>query len=512
MIIELGDKLVEILSNFKNREKVDKEAIRELVKEVSNALTRADVNLKLALQVRKAVETKLINDPKEFNKSTNKQLYIQQVIADELVSILSPGREPSRFVPRGTNIVMFVGMQGAGKTTTIAKFAHFYKRRGYRVAMVCADTFRAGAFDQLKQNANAVGVPFYGSYSQRDPSIIAAEGVSYFKDNGFDMIIIDTSGRHHQDSELFQEMKDIEKVVKPTEIIYVLDGTNGQSIADQAAAFALAVDVGSVIITKLDGNARGGGALTAVAQTNAPIRFIGYGEKFDQFEQFRPRGFVSRMLGMGDIEGLVETFSSMSQANGGVEKQIELGQKILSGGFTLNDFKGQLEQMMNMGSIGKIAEMIPGFSSIMGDLDSDEANHQFKMFLYIFDSCTEAELNSQKLDWDDRRIMRVARGAGVHPDFISEMISQFETIKKAMSMKGSNKKKMMQMAAQNKNNPAAMMQQMLGNMGMDPSILDQMGGTDGINNMMQQMSQQMGGMGGGMPSLAQVQKMMKGLK
>ena len=176
--------------------------------------------------------------------------------------------------------------------------------------MVCADTFRAGAFDQLKQNATRIKVPFYGSYTEADPVVIAKEGVEQFKNQGFEMIIVDTSGRHKQSDDLFEEMVRVRDAVKPDEIIFVMDSTIGQAAKDQAQAFSDSVDVGSVIITKLDGHAKGGGALSAVAMTGSPIVFIGTGEHFDDFEKFEARSFVKRLLGMGDLESLVEEFKS----------------------------------------------------------------------------------------------------------------------------------------------------------------------------------------------------------
>lgn len=204
------------------------------------------------------------------------------------------------------NVVMFVGLQGIGKTTTCTKYAYYYTRQNFRVALVCADTFRAGAFDQLKQNATKIRVPFYGSYTETDAAIVSKEGVELFKTEGFDLIIVDTSGRHKQESELFEEMKQIEEAVNPDEVIFVMDGSIGKACYDHALAFRNAVKVGSVIVTKLDGNAKGGGALSAVAATQSPITFIGLGEHFTDFEQFDAKSFVRRLLGLGDVGKMVK--------------------------------------------------------------------------------------------------------------------------------------------------------------------------------------------------------------
>lgn len=224
-------------------------------------------------------------------------LHFIQAVIEEFVSMLSSDREP--FTPKKgrCNVIMFVGLQGAGKTTTCTKFAYHYQRKGWRTALICADTFRAGAFDQLKQNAAKVKIPFFGSYSEANAVRVAAEGVAKFKEGKYDIIIVDTSGRHKQEESLFEEMRLIYEAVQPDDVVFVMDSHIGQACYDQAAAFKKAVDVGSVIITKLDGHARGGGALAAVAATDSPIIFIGHGEHFDDFERFDAQSFVSRLLG-----------------------------------------------------------------------------------------------------------------------------------------------------------------------------------------------------------------------
>lgn len=192
---------------------------------------------------------------------------------------------------------MFVGLQGSGKTTTCTKLAHYYKRRSWRTGLVCADTFRAGAFDQLKQNAAKARIPFYGSYTEIDPVVIARDGVKKFKEENFDIIIVDTSGRHKQEESLFEEMIQVYNTIKPDNVVFVMDASIGQACEAQARAFNEKVDVGSVIVTKLDGHAKGGGALSAVAATQSPINFIGTGEHIDQFEPFDASSFVRKLLG-----------------------------------------------------------------------------------------------------------------------------------------------------------------------------------------------------------------------
>jgi signal recognition particle subunit SRP54 len=231
--------------------------------------------------------------------------FVEKAVGEALVSILTPSKAARKLVRGKPNVVMFVGLQGAGKTTTIAKYAHYYKNRRFRVAMVCADTFRAGAFDQLRQNATKLHVPFYGSHSETDPVKIAREGVETFRRERFDLIIVDTSGRHKQETALFREMEAVHDAVTPDEVIFVMDSTIGQAAEAQARAFSTSVDVGSVIITKLDGHAKGGGALSAVAATGSPIIFTGSGEHFADLDPFQPTEFVGKLLGKGNLTGLV---------------------------------------------------------------------------------------------------------------------------------------------------------------------------------------------------------------
>jgi signal recognition particle subunit SRP54 len=230
-----------------------------------------------------------------------------------------------------------------GKTTTIAKFANYYQRRGWKTAMVCADTFRAGAFDQLKQNATKLRVPFYGSYTEADPVTIAEDGVNQFVKDRYELIIVDTSGRHKQESALFEEMQEIAAAVQPDNTILVMDATQGQAVFDQALAFHNAVEVGAVVVTKLDGHAKGGGALSAVAATDSPIVFLGSGEHFDDLDPFDAKSFVSKLLGFGDVRGLMDAMK------GDDKSQEEFMEKMSKGEFTLRDMYKQFEKVMNLG-------------------------------------------------------------------------------------------------------------------------------------------------------------------
>ena len=231
--------------------------------------------------------------------------------------------------------------------TTCTKLALYYSRKGFKTGLVCADTFRAGAFDQLKQNATKAKIPYFGSYSESDPVAIAEEGVSKFKKEGFEVIIVDTSGRHKQEAELFEEMKQISQVVNPDNVIFVLDGTIGQAADSHARAFKEAVSIGSIVITKMDGHAKGGGAISAVAATKSPIIFIGTGEHIHDMEPFKAPSFINKMLGMGDVSGLIEKLQDAT-----VDKE-SLIKNITAGIFTFRDMKAQLEMISGILKVDK---------------------------------------------------------------------------------------------------------------------------------------------------------------
>lgn len=258
--------------------------------------------------------------------------------------------------------------------------------------MVCADTFRAGAFDQLKQNAVKVKVPFYGSYTEADPVVIAEQGVELFRKEKFEIIIVDTSGRHKQEEGLFEEMKQVQEHIHPDNVVFVLDSTIGQAAYDQASAFRSAVDIGSVIITKLDGNAKGGGAISAVAATGAPIVFTGSGEAFDDLESFEAKSFVSRLLGMGDVQGLVKEFKESGVLN--VKK--DTVEHIKKGKFTIRDMGEQMQNITKLGPLDRVMSMIPGMSNMMPQGATQDSSKHLKRMMVLMNSMTDAELDGGK--------------------------------------------------------------------------------------------------------------------
>ncbi|CAK9099055.1 Signal recognition particle 54 kDa protein (SRP54) [Durusdinium trenchii] len=512
---ELGSKINSALSKLNTATVIDEETIDEVLKEIAKALLSSDVNVRVVAEVRNNIRKEVLSEA-AAGGATNKTRQIRNAVFSELVRLLSPSKEP--FTPkRGRcNVFMFVGLQGSGKTTTIAKFANYWARKGWKTAMVCCDTFRAGALDQIKQNAIKLHIPYYGNPLEADPVKLAEEGTEHFRAEKYEIILVDTSGRHHQESELFEEMEQVQGVVQPDEVIFVMDSTIGQAVAEQAAAFKASVPVGSVIITKLDGHARGGGALSAVAATDAPITFIGTGEHFDEFEKFDANSFVSRLMGMGDVKGLMEKLKDTKA----LEKAPEMMERMQKGQFTLRDLRQQFQTVMGMGNLGQVMSMIPGMSQMMQGQDSDQATKRIQAFMTCFDSMTEDELDCifkvRKPDpskpgeyittfektLSESRMRRIAKGAGVPLEGVLALMQshkQFEGMVQKMGKSGLMNEKQMQQNM--KRNPGALMEQL--QKSMDPRMLQQMGGTGNLMNLMKQMDmgamgdmmKQMGGMG-----------------
>eukprot|EP01054_Gregarina_sp_Poly1_P008131 Gregarina_sp_Poly_1__8130@NODE_46_length_17826_cov_295_961822_g40_i0_p4_GENE_NODE_46_length_17826_cov_295_961822_g40_i0NODE_46_length_17826_cov_295_961822_g40_i0_p4_ORF_typecomplete_len459_score75_30SRP54/PF00448_22/1_9e71SRP_SPB/PF02978_19/3_4e03SRP_SPB/PF02978_19/1_5e23SRP54_N/PF02881_19/4_7e12SRPRB/PF09439_10/1_3e03SRPRB/PF09439_10/6_9e05SRPRB/PF09439_10/8_3e02cobW/PF02492_19/3_4e03cobW/PF02492_19/1_9e05VirC1/PF07015_11/2_8e03VirC1/PF07015_11/4e05MobB/PF03205_14/7e05Zeta_toxin/PF06414_12/6_2e len=434
MLNSFGTSLANALSKFHTLKDVNEEQIEAFIKEVVTALLTADVNVKTVAQLRNSIRAKCtLGDQFKVSTATIKKR-VHQTLFEELEKILSPPAVAFKPVKNHSNVVMFVGLQGAGKTTTCTKYAHFFKRRGWRVALVCADTYRAGAFDQLKQNASKCKIPFYGSYSEFDAAEIAAKGVAFFKKERAEIIIVDTSGRHKQAEELFDEMKAIEVAVNPDEIVFVMDSHIGQACAAQAQAFKAAVKVASIIITKLDGHAKGGGAISAVATTGCAISYIGNGEGFDALEPFHVRGYVSRLLGMGDPESLMRTIDEMVPQHA----RPKMLQRLQQGIFTYSDMKTQLNTVGNFSSVASMVSMIPGLGSLMNALPSDQdesAKARIRRFGYIIDSMRREERECE-IELNDRRIRRLALGSGTEVVEVKALIAQHAMMAKMMSRLG----------------------------------------------------------------------------
>ncbi|CED83350.1 signal recognition particle protein [Phaffia rhodozyma] len=451
VLADLGRRLNTAINSLSSANVVDEKALDAVLKEVCAALLESDVNVKLVAALRTKVRSEvrpLLNPPAPQPAPSPSKAFqiVQKAIFDQLVLLVDPNRKEGeeekeedkggfQWLPKKgkSNVLMAVGIQGAGKTTTCTKLAAHYSRRGFKTSLVCADTFRAGAFDQLKQNATKAKIPYFGSYTETDPVEIARQGVVKFKKERFDVIIVDTSGRHRQEAELFEEMVAIGDAVKPDLTIMVLDASIGQAAESQSKAFKESAGFGAIIVTKLDGHAKGGGAISAVAATKTPIIFLGTGEHLQDLERFSPRPFVSKLLGMGDMQGLLEHIQDIQTIN--PEKQKDLATKFRSGKLSIKDWREQMQTVMGMGSLSKIASMIPGLPAGLLDGNEEEAGNKLKKLVFVTDAMTARELDSDgscfiRKDKDGnpigftKRVVKIAQGSGTSVREVEDVLMQ----------------------------------------------------------------------------------------
>ncbi|KAG1782581.1 SRP54-type protein [Suillus placidus] len=436
VLADLGRKLNAALSSLNRAPVVDEKVLDATLKEITAALLESDVNVKLVASLRQKVKVKVkaAIDGSEKSKDSSRKNLIQKAVFDELVHLVDPGVEPYKPKKGQPNVIMAVGLQGNGKTTTCTKLAVYYQKRGFKSCIVCADTFRAGAFDQTRQSATKAKVAYFGSYTETDPVAIAAQGVAKFKKERFEVIIVDTSGRHKQESELFQEMVQIGEAVKPNMTVMILDASIGQAAEAQSRAFKESADFGAIIVTKMDGHAKGGGAISAVAATKTPIIFLGVGEHLHDLDRFSPQPFISKLLGLGDMQGLMEHMQDLATQN--PDKQKEMAKKLEEGKLSIRDWREQIQNVMNMGPISKIASMIPGLPQELLQGSDEEGSMRMKRMIYITDSMSSAELDSDGslfmemgkdgkpvgLTW---RVTRVAKGSGTSVREVEELLCQY---------------------------------------------------------------------------------------
>jgi len=426
MLKSLSTSLRSIVNKILRAPVIDKRLIEEVIRDIQRALLKADVNVKLVFELSNSIRDKALKV--EVPPGFSRREVILRLIYEELVKLLGGESKPRIDIDKRKGyVLMLVGIQGSGKTTSAGKLAYFYKNRGYKVALICADTYRPGAQDQLRQLAEQIGVPFFGmkEAGTKDPIEIAVKGVKYFKDRNFELIIIDTAGRHKNEKDLMMEMKELEKKIKPDEVMLVIDATIGQQAGIQAKAFHEAVKLGSIMVTKLDGTARGGGALSAVAATGAQIKFIGVGEKINEIEVFDPPSFVSRLLGMGDIKALVD---KMRQVEVLREESIK---RIARGKLTLEDLYQQLIALKKLGPLRKVLELIPGFMLTLDDSKVDLAGEKLDKWIAIMQSMTKEELRNPKII-NRSRMQRIARGSGTTIADVRELLNYYNLLSRSL--------------------------------------------------------------------------------
>jgi len=419
----LGKSLNDAVKKLLRLAVVDEKAVKELVRDLQRALLQSDVNVNLVLQISQAVETRSLEE--KLPPGISRREHVIKVLYEELTQFL--GEESSKLTiePGRTHVIMLVGIQGTGKTTAAVKLSRFYQKRGMRPAIICADTYRPGAYEQLKQLADRVNIPVHGEPSSKDVSGIVRDGMQELTSKKHDLIIVDTAGRHKDEKELMSEMKALAIQIQPDEIILAIDASIGQAAMAQAAAFNETTKIGSILVTKLDGTAKGGGALSAVAATHAKIKFIGTGEKLDDIEQFIPSSFVGRLLGMGDIKALVDKVR---------EAEIEIPQKkaraFMEGKFSLKDMYDQMVAVRKMGPLKKLLGMVPGGMNLPDDA-METAEKKLDSWRVIIQSMTGEEIEDPKLV-DSSRARRIARGSGTSDKEVKELINQYFMMKKMM--------------------------------------------------------------------------------
>ena len=431
---KLGDKFKEILNKVARSIFVDDKLIDELMREIQRALLQGDVNVKLVSELTKSIKERALKEKTKLDKRT----HLVNIVYEELVKFLGDEKSELEIAEKKPFKVMMVGVYGSGKTTTISKLANYYKKRGYKIATLGLDVHRPAAIDQIEQLCSRIKVDCFTNRKEKNPVKIYNE----FKDkySKYDILIIDTAGRDSLDKELVKEIKELNQEIKPDEKILVISADIGQAAQELAEGFHRNCEVTSVIISKLDGTARAGGALTGTAATGAKIKFIGTGEKVDDLEIFNPKGFVSRLLGMGDLESLLEKAKDVIDE----EKAGDMKDRMMSGEFDLNDLYEQMKAMKKMGPLNKIMEMIPGFSGMKLPKEALQVQEgKLEKWKYIIDSCTKSERNDPELI-DGERAERIAKGSGTSVSEVRELIKQYRMAKKMMKMmKGKDPEKML---------------------------------------------------------------------
>ena len=424
MFQNLTEKLANAFKKFKNKGKLTEADVKEGMREVKLALLEADVNFRVVKDFIKSVTERAIGS--QVLESLLPAQQIVKIVNEELVKLMGGETPKININPKPPTVIMMVGLQGAGKTTHAGKIANMYKQKSKNPLLVACDVYRPAAVDQLKIVGETVNIPVFSMGTKISPVEIAKAGVEHAKKNGHDMVIIDTAGRLHIDEQLMDELVNIKKNVTPSEILLVVDAMTGQDAVNVAKSFNDLLDITGVVLTKMDGDTRGGAALSVKYVTGKPIKFIGTGEKMDAIEPFYPDRMASRILGMGDVLSLIEK----AEQNFDMKKAAELEEKLRKSRFTLTDYLEQMTQLKNMGSMESLLAMMPGVSqSALKDANFDE--NIIKKTEAIILSMTPAE--REKPDTINySRKMRIAKGSGTSIEEVNRLLKQFEQTNKLM--------------------------------------------------------------------------------
>ena len=426
----LIDAFTNLIARIRGLNYIDEATLKEVLREIQRILLRADVSADVVSSITKTIEERFRQErPPEGVTSKEFLVYL---LYQELVKALGGEGAPSVDITKRPYKLMLIGVEGSGKTTTAAKLARFYIRRNLKVGLIETDVYRPGAYYQLKQLAEKVNALFYGEENSRDPLSILRHGLEYMQRNKVDLVIIDTAGRHRNEEELLKEARAIYDEAKPDEVMLVIDATIGRQAAAQTEAFMRYVPINSVFLTKMDSTAKAGGALTSVIKSGARIKFIGVGEDVDEIEVFDANKFVSRLLGMGDLEALIEKIRA-------VEEEREIMEEIEEGKLNLLTIKKQLDSMMKLGPLSKIMELLPTsmlpiqYRAIMTDEERmSNAQEMLRRWRHILDSMTKEELLNPEII-NASRIRRIAKGAGVTPKDVKELLNYYQLMKRMIN-------------------------------------------------------------------------------
>ena len=424
MFQNLTEKLANAFKKFRNKGKLTEADVKEGMREVKLALLEADVNFKVVKEFIKSVTERAVGS--DVLESLLPAQQIVKIVNEELIKLMGSETPKINISPKPPTVIMMVGLQGAGKTTHTGKIANLYKQKSKNPLLVACDVYRPAAVDQLKIVGESVNVPVFSLGTKISPVEIARAGIEHAKKNGNDMVLIDTAGRLHIDEQLMKELVNIKNATNPTEILLVVDAMTGQDAVNVAKSFNDLLDITGVVMTKMDGDTRGGAALSVKYITGKPIKFIGTGEKLDAIEVFHPDRMASRILGMGDILSLIEKAEAAYDA----KNALEMEKKIREQTFTLDDFLDQMKQLKKMGSLDQLAGMLPGVKAgSLKDAQIDEK--QMARTEAIILSMTKAERTKPDIINGSRR-KRIAKGSGTSVEEVNRLLKQFDQMKKLM--------------------------------------------------------------------------------
>ena len=431
----LSSRLQEITRKLSGKARISEGDLKEVLREVKLALLEADVNYKIVKDFVKVIEEKAIGQ--DVLKSLTPGQQVVKIVKDELVTLLGGEESKINFTPNPPTVIMLVGLQGSGKTTTAGKLANIIRKQGKKPLLVACDVYRPAAIKQLQVVGKQLDIPVYANEQIRDVKVIARQAMSQAMSKLNDVVIIDTAGRLQIDEELMQELKDLKANVKPHEILLVVDSMTGQDAVNIADTFNQELGIDGIVLTKLDGDTRGGAALSVKKITGRPIKFAATGEKLSDIEVFHPERMASRILGMGDVLSIIEKAEETLD----LEEAAKLEKKLRKQSFDLDDYLTQLRQMKKMGSFSSILKMIPGFSA-MKDVKVDDK--EFVRIEAIICSMTKEERQDPKILNGQRRL-RIAKGSGTTVEQINKFMKSFELTQKMMKEMTSNKGMMKRM-------------------------------------------------------------------